>query len=110
MDGQGAHNHNVRFYGGGTTGTVPSLRFDGGGHVDFATLTNIGNHAHNMSGSTGSGGSHNHSISGSISGSGTLSMGWRRWWSSTRKQTTILCSLLHYEDLTPNRKGVIISE
>ena len=74
MDGQGAHNHNVRFYGGGTTGTVPSLRFDGGGHVDFATLTNIGNHAHNMSGSTGSGGSHNHSISGSISGSGTLSM------------------------------------
>jgi hypothetical protein len=74
MDGQGAHNHNVRFYGGGTTGTVPSLRFDGGGHVDFATLTAIGNHAHNMSGSTGSGGSHNHSISGSISGSGTLSM------------------------------------
>ena len=74
MDGQGAHNHNVRFYGGGTSGTVPSLRFDGGGHVDFATLTNIGNHAHNMSGSTGSGGGHNHSISGSISGSGTLSM------------------------------------
>ena len=74
MDGQGAHNHNVRFYGGGTTGTVPSLRFDGGGHVDFATLTAIGNHTHTMSGSTGSGGGHNHSISGSISGSGTLSM------------------------------------
>ena len=74
MDGQGAHNHNVRFYGGGTSGTVPSLRFDGGGYVDFATLTAIGNHAHNMSGSTGNGGGHNHSISGSISGSGTLSM------------------------------------
>ena len=74
MDGQGAHNHNVRFYGGGTTGTVPSLRFDGGGTVDFATVTPIGNHAHTMSGSTGSGGGHNHTISGSISGSGTLSM------------------------------------
>ena len=75
MDGQGAHNHNVRFYGdGGTGGTVPALRFDGGGHVDFATITAIGNHAHNMSGSTGSGGGHSHSISGSISGSGTLSM------------------------------------
>ena len=73
MDNQGAHAHSQTFYGGGTSGTVPSLRFDGGGTVNFNT-SGVGHHVHTISGSTGSGGSHSHSISGSISGSGTLSM------------------------------------
>lgn len=73
MDNQGAHAHSQTFYGGGTSGTVPSLRFDGGGTVNFNTSA-VGNHVHTISGSTGNGGSHSHSISGSISGSGTLSM------------------------------------
>ena len=73
MDMQGSHSHVQTFYGGGTSGTVPSLRFDGGGTVNFNT-SGVGHHVHTISGSTGSGGGHSHSISGSISGSGTLSM------------------------------------
>ena len=73
MDLQGAHAHVQTFYGGGTSGTVPSLRFDGGGTVNFNTSA-VGHHVHTISGSTGSGGGHSHSISGSVSGSGTLSM------------------------------------
>ena len=47
--------------GGGTSGTVPSLRFDGGGTVNFNT-SGVGHHVHTISGSTGSGGGHDGTV------------------------------------------------
>ena len=49
----GSHNHTYTAYGGGTSGTVPALRFDGGGAVDFNTSSHNG-HNHDVTGNTGS--------------------------------------------------------
>ena len=49
----GNHNHTYTAFGGGTSGTVPALRFDGGGGVDFNTSSHNG-HNHDVTGNTGS--------------------------------------------------------
>ncbi len=47
----GNHNHTYAAFGGGTSGTVPALRFDGGGAVNSNTSTHNG-HNHSVTGNT----------------------------------------------------------
>ena len=47
----GNHSHTYAAYGGGTSGTVPALRFDGGGAVNSNTSTHNG-HNHSVTGNT----------------------------------------------------------
>ena len=67
--GGGGHEHTFYGRGGGSSGTVPALRFDGGGPVFFPT-SGGGGHNHAISGNTSLNGGHNHTISGNTSAQG----------------------------------------
>ena len=67
--GGGGHEHTFYGRGGGSSGTVPALRFDGGGPVFFPTGGG-GGHNHAISGNTSFNGGHNHNITGNTSAQG----------------------------------------
>jgi hypothetical protein len=67
--GGGGHEHTFYGRGGGSSGTVPALRFDGGGPVFFPTGGG-GGHNHAISGTTSPSGAHSHSINGNTSAQG----------------------------------------
>jgi hypothetical protein len=67
--GGGGHEHTFYGRGGGSSGTVPALRFDGGGPVFFPTGGG-GGHNHAISGTTSFSGAHSHNINGNTSAQG----------------------------------------